>query len=181
MLSGLLNFPGFRDKDANVKIKRESKNNAEVCTEIVFDAPGAATASYRLTQATAIPTQYSYNSFDWAVVIDQPSKSKIAEFTQLASVYAALETRFTVKTSGKDLKFFIGQEESSSHKAALTFASDITGEIKAGWSWPINDVLNVLKLSNSAQTALRISNQGVLQIDIISSLAKYEFIFPGGN
>jgi len=182
MLSGLLNFSNFKSKEAKVKLTREVRKEVEIPTEIVFGAPKSASASFRLVHEAAIPKQYNHQDFDWAIVVDQPHKIKIAEFAQLATVYSHQEEYFTVQVQDKELGFYIGKEDSSSHNAKFTFAENVEGKIKSGFSWRIGDILTVLKLSESAKSTLRINDLGnVIQIDIDTGLCKYQFMFPGKN
>jgi hypothetical protein len=181
MLSGLLNFVGFKNREAKVKIKREKKKDIEVATDIIFEAAGVASASHRLMAEAAIPRQVSRVDVNWAINIQQPSKLKIAEFAQLAGIYAGLEDQFSIQVKNKELTFYIGNEVSS-YKSKYTFAENIEGEIPSGFSWKIKDLISVLKLSDGTKSALKINQTGdLIQVDIDTGLCKYEFMLPAKN
>lgn len=179
MLNGLVSLSAFKDKKATIKVGRMEKDGMSVPTEIIFESPGVAKASHRLVGEKQIPKQLQANvEINWDVVIKNPNKQRINDFAQLSSIYAAQETRFGVRTEKGELKFIIGNEDSSTHKAAFTFAEEVTGNLKAGYMWNTVAVLNVLKLAAGAESSvLRISNQGAMRIDISTEFADYEFIF----
>lgn len=184
LLSGLLNFQGFKSKEGKVKLKRETKRDLEIPTEIVFEAPGAASASYRLMAEGAVSKVYSLTAaVEWAVTIEQPAKAKIAELAQLAGIYSGLEQRFSIRLKNKQLKFYIGKEDASNHKVNFTFAEEVEGEIPTSdYSWKIADLLSILKLTESAKSTFKIAPEGnILQIDIDTGLCKYEFSLPAAS
>lgn len=182
MLVGLTNVESFRDKEATVSLKRLQKNDVSYPEEIVFEKDGFGKASYRLTGEKAIPPQMkAVASITWDVEIDQPVKRKIAEFAQLAGIYSTQETRFSVKTENRQLKFLIGDESSATHKAQVVFAEGVTGTIKPNHTWNVAGILSVLKLGSSADMTMKISSQGILQIEVDTGIGKYTFLFAGSN
>lgn len=182
MLVGLTNVEAFKDKDASVKIKRLTKGELSYAEEITFEKDGFGKASYRLTGEKAIPAQMkAIAAIQWDVEVDQPLKSKIGQFAQIAGIYSTQETRFSVKTENRQLKFLIGDETSATHKAQVVFAEAVTGNIKPNHTWNVAGILNVLKLGNSANTTMKISNQGILQIEVDTGIGVYTYIFAGSN
>ena len=182
MLAGLTNVEAFRDKDASISMKYQERNGIKIPEEIVFEKDGFGKASYRLTGEKAIPPQMkAVAEITWDIVVEQPSKRKIGEFAQLAGIYSSQDTKFTVKTDNGQLKFLIGAEDGATHKAQVVFAEGVKGTIKANHTWNISSVLNVLKLGSNANTVLRISSQGILQIEIDTGLGVYNFLFAGSN
>lgn len=178
MLNGLLNLPAFKEKKAKIDVVRSEKEGISIPTEITFANSGVAKASHRLVSERQVPKQMSAaGEIDWDVIIKKPSTQRISEFSQLSSIYSSQETKFGVKTEKGELKFLIGNEDSATHKATLTFAEEVTGTVKPGHMWTIAPVLSVLKLSQGADITLKISNQGVLQIDVSTEYADYEFVF----
>jgi hypothetical protein len=93
------------------------------------------------------------------------------------NILGAFESTFTVRTRGDNLEFLIGS--GANDRSALVFASDIEGELKHQWSWPLPQVLAILKLQEtSASCTMSFSDQGALKIDIDSGLGNYEYILP---
>lgn len=182
MLSGLTAVEAFKDKEAKITLNRKERNGVSIPEEIVFEKSGFAKASYRLTAEKAIPSQAKQvGEINWDVVVDQPSKRKIEEFTQLASIYNSQETKFSVKTENRQLKFLIGDENAATHRAQVTFAEEVTGTVKPNFTWNIAGILNVLKLGSKSNVVLKISNQGILQIEVDTGLGVYTYIFAGAN
>ena len=184
MLSGLLSVSQFTDKEATIAMKRRVKNEISIPEELTFENAKFGKASYRLTSEKAIPPQMkAMAEIKWDVVIPEVSKSTIDKFTKLAGIYSSQESKFSVKADGKQLKFLIGEEEAATHKAQFVFNEDITGTIKSNFTWSIPGVLNVMKLISTPDVAMemKISNQGVLQIEAKSSLGTYQYIMAGSN
>ena len=83
---------------------------------------------------------------------------------------------FTVKTVDGDLKFFIGDR--STDRVEL-LASNVTGELKTGWSFPLSTVLTILKLGDTSTMSVKISaSKGAMMIQVDSGLGLYEYILP---
>ena len=124
-----------------------------------------------------VPEQAKFLGTAWDVEVE-PSNSKIAEFNSIAQLYSSFENYFLAKTVDGELRFYIGDEGSSMHKAFLTIASDVTGELKGDLHWPISQVLQVLKLGKEENIKLQFSSRGALQITMSSPKAEYRFILP---
>ena len=54
----------------------------------------------------------------------------------------------------------------------------MNGTLNKGWSWPVAQVLQILKLSDSAKVMLHFSNEGAMQVTVESGLGKYQYINP---
>ena len=65
-----------------------------------------------------------------------------------------------LRTVDGDLKFFIGDR--STDRVEL-LASNVTGELKTGWS-PLSTVLTILKLGDTSTMSVKISDQGAMMI-----------------
>lgn len=177
LLQGLLNYPNYKTDGASVSVVRKERNGKQVPEEIVFKDEQGQTASFRLMNADLVPEQAKFLGTTWDVEVD-PSNSKIAEFNQLAQLYSSFENYFLVKTVDGDLRFYIGDEGSSMHKAFLTIESGVSGELKGDLHWPINQVLQVLKLGKDENIKLQFSGRGALQITMSSPKAEYKYILP---
>ena len=58
------------------------------------------------------------------------------------------------------------------------FANGVEGSLNKGWSWPVGQVLQILKLSDSAKVTLHFSNEGAMMVTVDSGLGKYQYIIP---
>lgn len=177
LLQGLLNYPNFKTDEASITVKTRDRNGKQNPEEITFTDAQKQTASYRLMASELIPAQATFLGTNWDVEID-PSRSKIQEFSQLASLYNSFENYFLVKTVDNELRFYIGDEGSSMHKTFLTIATDVEGELKGDLHWPISQVLQILKLGLDENLKLQFSGRGALQITMTSGTAEYNFILP---
>ncbi len=68
--------------------------------------------------------------------------------------------------------------DQASHGGEFTFATDVKGTLNKGWSWPVGQVLQILKLSDSAKVMLHFSNEGAMMVSVDSGLGKYQYIIP---
>lgn len=168
-------------KASKLKIEVQYNNkDTTVPTDIEFSLPGSATALYRLKK-DHLPPQPTLNSPSWDVEVKQPARAKIQEFSSFAAILADLEKNFSVRTDGENLKFFIGDENSANSKVNFTFASGIKAKIDPKLYWQCNDFLSIMNLAANANTVVKITNKGIIQIDVDSGLIDYEFILPGSN
>lgn len=182
MLGGLTAVEAFRDKEAKIYMNRKERNGISIPEEIVFEKSGFGKASYRLTAEKAIPPQAKQvGEINWDVVVEQPAKRKIEEFSQLASIYNSQETKFSVKTENRQLKFLIGDENAATHRATVVFAEEVTGTLKPNFTWNISGILSVLRLGSKSNIVMKISSQGILQIEVDTGLGVYNYIFAGSN
>lgn len=166
----------------SIEVQNNNKVDKTIPTDVEFKVPGAAIAIYRLKKDN-LPPQPNMNakSVKWEAEIVQPSKTKIQDFNAFASILADLEKCFSVKSDGTDLKFYIGDENSSNSKVNFTFASDIKGKVDPKLYWTCNDFLSIMSLASAAETVVKISNVGVIKIEVDTGLMNYEFLLPGSN
>ena len=84
------------------------------------------------------------------------TQKAVKDLQYFASILGAFDPLFTVKTVDGDLKFFIGDR--STDRVELPFASNVTGELKTGWSFPLATVLTILKLGDTSTMSVKISD-----------------------
>jgi len=85
-------------------------------------------------------------------------------------------TTFLAKTDSGNLKFTFGDQ--SSHGGEFIFATNVTGNLTKGWTWPVNSVLSILKIADANNATISFSNEGAMQITLDSGLATYKYIIP---
>jgi hypothetical protein len=103
----------------------------------------------------------------------EPSVASIMRLRMQAQANAE-ETTFQAKTDGTDLKFFFGDH--STHAGNFVFQSDISGQLKRAWAWPVGTVISILSLTGDK--VMRISDDGAAMITVNSGLATYNYILP---
>lgn len=178
LLQGLLTYPNFKTDGASIDVqRRERPGRGVVPEEITFKDEKGQTASYRLMSTDLLPEQAKFLGTQWDVEVD-PSVSKIKEFQALAGLYGSFESYFLAKTVDGELRFYIGDEGSSMHRAFLTIAEGVDGTLGGDLHWPIAQVLSILKLGQDENLKLQFSSRGALQITMTSPHAEYRFILP---
>lgn len=176
ILKGLLTYPNFKADGASITVKRREQGSDSGAEEIVFKDEKGQTASYRLMNSKHIPSQAKFLG-TWDIEVT-PTVSKIKEFQALAGIYGSVETNFFVKVVDKELRFYIGEENSSMHRAFLTIAEDVEGSISGDLMWPIAQVLSIMKLGQDENLKISLCVRGALKISMTSPFAEYDFILP---
>lgn len=178
VLQGYLQYPGFDDEDATIKVVTQERNGDEVPVEVSFVSKEGNDANYRFMLADVINQQlksikFKGAEFDVNVV---PSDKNLKDLTYFNSVLGTYEANFSPKTNGTDLYFHIG--DAGSDRTKIHVSNTIEGEIKGDWRWPLDIVLRILKLSDSGNCVLSINDEGLLQIIVDSGMAKYTYLLP---
>nr|NDG05821.1 hypothetical protein [Oxalobacteraceae bacterium] len=172
-LKVLLNLEEYRE-NARLTISRRETGEPEA---INFEnAAGDFRNSYRFMSASAANSQIKTVKFKgvskWHVEFE-PTVAGIQRLKWQASANAE-EPNFTVKVDKGDLKLFFG--DPSTHSGEFVFHTNIKGDIKRAWAFPVKVVLPILDLVGDK--TFRISDDGCAQITVDSGLAVYNYILP---
>jgi hypothetical protein len=177
ILKGLTDFAPFMTDNATVSVKRETRNGKEFPVEIIFKDEEGRPAHFRMVTPDLVPNQPKAISSNWDINFE-PTKSKIQELSKLASIFSSTEDFFFVKNVDGELRFYIGEEGSSSHRSYVVFNKSTEGTLN-GLYWLISQILNVLKLvGENTQTKISIMNRGLLQIQLETTYATYLYMLP---
>ena len=172
-----LKCPEYKDK-ANISVITGTRNGAETPTGIHFEnEKGDFKNDYRFMNAEIINEKLKtvkFKGVKWDVEIE-PTVSSVQRFN-FQSVANTEHNSFVVRTEDGNLVFTFGDQ--SSHGGEFVFATDVKGTLNKGWSWPVAQVLQILKLSDSAKVTLHFSNEGAMQVSVDSGLGKYQYIIP---
>ena len=172
-----LKCPEYKDK-ANISVITGTRNGAETPTGIHFEnEKGDFKNDYRFMNAEIINEKLKtvkFKGVKWDVEIE-PTVSSVQRFN-FQSVANTEHNSFVVRTQDGNLIFTFGDQ--SSHGGEFVFATDVKGTLNKGWSWPVAQVLQILKLSDSAKVTLHFSNEGAMQVSVDSGLGKYQYIIP---
>lgn len=118
----------------------------------------------------------------WDAEIVEPSRTKIAEFNSFAGILSDIEKSFSIKTdTDQNLNFYIGDEDSSNSRVTLTFSENVSNNVEPKLYWTCSDFLNVMNLASAAQTIVKFSNQGIIEIVANTGMLEYSFILPGNR
>jgi len=178
---GLLKgFMDLHDK-STVTITEELRGTVSMPTELKFDNGDGDIAEYRFMSEAMANEQIKVPPFKGAVwnVTLTPEKAKIDRLSQYSGVLSGDEKRFIVSTKNDVLNFSIGN--GPTNRTNLPFAKGITGSLKHQWSWPLQQVLSILKLNDNEDVKMHFSDMGAMKIDIDSGVGRYSYILPASK
>ena len=167
---------------STVSIASETRGTTVVPTEIVFDNREGFVSNYRFMSEAMVNEQVKVPPFKGATwdVSFTPAKSSIALLSDNFGILGGFEKRFTVTVDAKGtLKFDIGSGPTD--RTTVPFALGVTGSLKHKWTYPLSQVLAILKLTETATATMSFSDMGALKIDIDSGVGKYSYILPAGK
>lgn len=183
-LRGTIGFPNMGTLKTIVGID-EYAENAVITVKTTKDkgpvsldftnSTGDFKNSYRFMSKEIIEEQLktvTFKGVTWHVEL-APSLVSIQRLKSMASANST-ETTFLAKTDGSDLVFLFGDE--STHSGKFTFATDVAGELKRAWHWPVAHVINILSLPGDK--IFRFSDDGAAEIVVDSGLAVYSYLLP---
>jgi len=172
-----LDCPEYRE-EADISVQHAERNGQEVPIGIHFEnKAGDFKNDYRFMNQEIINEKLKTAKFKgakWNVELS-PSVSAVQRFNFQATANAEHPT-FLVKTDGDKLKFSFGDQ--STHAGEFVFADGVTGKLSKGWTWPVAQVLSILKIADVNNTKMSFSDDGLLQITLDSGLATYKYIIP---
>ena len=172
-----LKCPEYKEK-AKITVLSGERNGATVPTGIHFEnEKGDFKNDYRFMNAEIINEKLKtvkFKGVKWDVEIE-PSVASVQRFNFQATANTE-HNSFVVRTDNGNLIFTFGDQ--ASHGGEFVFANDVKGTLNKGWSWPVGQVLQILKLSDSAKVMLHFSNEGAMMVSVDSGLGKYQYIIP---
>jgi len=172
-----LKCPEYKEK-AKINVMKGTRNNVEVPTGIHFqNEKGDFKNDYRFMNAEIINEKLKtvkFKGVKWNVEIE-PTVANVQRFN-FQSIANTEHNSFVVRTENNNLIFSFGDQ--ASHGGEFVFAKGVKGTLNKGWSWPVAQVLQILKLSDSAKVILHFSNEGAMMVTVDSGLGKYQYIIP---
>ncbi len=178
VLDGYLKFPGFDDAEATVKVITQDRNGATVPTEVSFVAQDGTDATYRFMLADVVNAQLKNIAFkgaDFDVNI-VPTQKNLKDLAYFNSVLSQFESTFSPRTEAGKLYFHIGDK--GGDRTKILVAEGVEGEIAHEFRWPLDIVLKILRLGDSANVVLSINAKGLLQIVVHSGVGEYTYLLP---
>jgi hypothetical protein len=174
-LNTLLNIPEYKE-NAKITINSQDRNGETVPVGLHFEnVKGDFKNDYRFMVSEIINEKLKsvkMKDVNWAVDFE-PGVAAIQRLKFQSQVHNE-ETTFIAKTDEGHLKFFFGDH--STHAGNFIFQPDVTGTLKHGWHWPIQQVMSILSLSGDCK--MQFSDEGVGMISIDSGLAEYRYLLP---
>ena len=181
-LNGVCSLPNYKEDTASVEVQTRDRNGVTSPESLKFKDAEGNNDTYRLMSKEIVEQTLKTLKFkepSWDVVFE-PSKAKVSELTQVAGIYGGIEPTFSVKTEDGNLIVTLGSAEGG-FLGKRTFANNVNGEINEGWSWPLGQVLAILKLGMSGVCNMKFSSAGALMISIDSGLGQYDYILPANT
>lgn len=178
VLDGYIKYPGFDDENATVQVVKQTRNGVDVPTEVEFVDEHGTDAHYRFMLADVVNAQlkeikFKGAEFDINIV---PTQKNLKDLTYFNSVLSTFESTFSPRTEDGKLYFYIGDAGGDRTKILVNDAPD--GNITHEFKWPLDVVLKILRLGDSANVIMSINAKGLLQIKIDSGLAEYTYLLP---
>lgn len=178
-LSGVTGLANYQADDSTVEVVSRDRNGVTTPDHLLFKDVDGNTDQYRFMSKEIIEQTLQtvkFKGVEWDVTFE-PTKAKVSELQQVASIYGGIEPNFTVKTEDGNLIVTVGAADGS-FTGKRTFAKNVDGEINQGFAWPLAQVLAILKLGMSGACVMQISSRGALQISVDSGIGKYDYILP---
>lgn len=172
-----LDCPVYKE-NAKLEIVNSERNGETIPVGIHFEnEAGDFKNDYRFMNTEIINEKLktiTFRGVPWHVEVI-PTIAAIQRFNFQASANNEHPT-FLTKVDNGNLKFIFGDQ--STHGGEFVFASNVTGNLTKAWTWPVSQVLSILKIADVNNTKLSISNDGAMQITLDSGLATYKYIIP---
>ena len=165
-------------EDAKITVTSAERNGETVPVGIHFEnKDGDFKNDYRFMNQEIINEKMNavkFRGVNWDVELE-PSMASVQRFNFQAGANSEHPT-FLARTEDGNLKFVFG--DASTHGGEFVFAMDVQGKLDRGWTWPVVPVLAILKIADVNNTKMSLSNEGAIQLELDSGLAKYKYIVP---
>ena len=176
-LKYLLDGSEYKD-NAKISITTAERNGETLPVGLHFEnKDGDFKNDYRFMSTEIINEKMKtvkFRGVKWDVEVE-PTVSAVQRFNFQAGANNEHPT-FLAKTEGGNLKFIFG--DASTHGGEFIFAQNVSGKLDRGWTWPVAQILSILKIADVNNTTMSLSNEGAIQITLDSGLATYKYIVP---
>lgn len=175
VLQGYLNFGAFAGDKSTIKIIKKERNGVDTPQEIKFNSGNGHTANYRFMGEEAandikIP---KFKLSEWDIEI-KPTSDNLKDLSYFAGILGGFEPSFSAVVDDGVLSFHIG----TGGDRTIVPISEVTGDLEKNLSFPLAKVLSILKLGETGECDLKISDKGALMITVDSGIGVYQYIVP---
>lgn len=171
----LLNIQEYQE-GANITVNRQDRSGSGVMEPVGLhfsNAAGDFHNDYRFMAANIVAeklkTARSKKQPTWIMEFE-PSVTSVQRLKMQAQANSE-EKNFQARTQDQCLRFSFGDH--SSHAGDFVFQSGVSGSLSRSWSWPARQLIAILDLAGDR--VIRISDEGVMQIQVDSGLALYQY------
>ena len=176
-LKYLLDGSEYKD-NAKISITTADRNGETLPVGLHFEnKDGDFKNDYRFMSTEIINEKMKtvkFRGVKWDVEVE-PTVNAVQRFSFQAGANNEHPT-FLAKTESGNLKFIFG--DASTHGGEFIFAQNVAGKLDRGWTWPVAQILSILKIADVNNTKMSLSNEGAIQITLDSGLATYKYIVP---
>jgi|JTFO01.1.fsa_nt_gb hypothetical protein len=171
LLNGLIGFASYNTEDAEFSINYKDCNKyGPTPSEFVFRDKHGKGSNFRLSSRDNVPNQPMVKNVAWDTSF-VPDKSKIQEFSSLASLYSSFDEHFSLKIDDGNLVATIGIEGSATHSVSMILEEGVEGNLKPHPVWKAAQFLSVLKLASDTTYTVSVAERGVMLIDMTTKYA----------
>jgi hypothetical protein len=178
MLHGLLEFASYKTEGAKLTAKRhELPKVGETVVSLHFQDQNGTGAKFATVNADIVSAA-TVGVVPWEVEIT-PTKAKIAEFSQLTSLYKSVGAElFRASVENKNLIFSFGENNETTHNANINMASDVIGKLSnESGKYSIAMFLNIVKMAslNGTVPKVGIHGKGMIGVSVNTDLGSYNY------
>jgi hypothetical protein len=176
ILKGLLAMKNFQTEDAKVDVATRTLPDGSVSPDrIEFKAKGSR-ATFRLMSREVVPDQPEIGKIPWDLVLDL-TPSKIAEFAQMANLYAEVDPVFALRSEAGALVADFGNNSSSTHSGSMTLLDATPIQIAGDLQFRIDKFLLMLKTAAGAESSeVRLCSRGLLGVSASTDQGTYDYM-----
>ena len=178
-LSALVSLKNYKE-NGKIKLVTEQRSGVKQLDRLVFSDDDGNTDQYRFmgkSMVNQLVKTVKFRGAEWQVTVS-PTQKMVQTFETMNSLYGGIEPNFTLETENKQLIVkVLGQQGDFTGKRVL--AKDIKGQLTNSRKWPLQIVIDILKLGMSGTCLMQIdSESGALMITMDSGIGEYRYILP---
>lgn len=181
LLNGLLGFASYKTDEAKFAIHRAKRDDGgDYVSEFEFRDRSKAGTKFKTMNPRMVGEQAKIASIVWDMTIT-PTKAKITEIAQLASMLSEVDKMFGLKVEDGTLFLTIGGKSEVTHAATVALAEDVESKLLNSNNWLYNTAqfLSILKNASNAECKVNFCSRGVIGITVETDKAIYTFYIRG--
>jgi hypothetical protein len=181
LLKGLLDFASYKTDDAQLQVRRSSREDTDYVTELEFADTTGGRTRFKTINPRMIGDRAKLADVAWDVTVT-PSKAKLAEVVQLTGMLAEVDQHFSVLYEGQTLFLIIGSKVASNHNARVALATEVEPvTLPSGMVFKAPHFLAVLKKAGSLPCTIRFAERGLANILVETEHGQYSYILRGAE
>lgn len=171
-LKSLTNFANYKSEKSTITVTKRDDGNPE---QIIFVDEQGQSDIFRLMPKDLVPSIPTLGKMDWLHEFT-PTKGKISELSTKASMYSKQHSEFIIKSANNDLRFYIGDEGSTTNRGFTILDKNVT-TVSEQIKVPMSLLLNVFSLNSNTDILMSISKKCV-KLSIKNVNSEWDYIIP---